>query len=167
MIDSFQNEIPKSRINLSVDLRVDGQTKTVALPHKTLVIGDFSAGGNTLPIADRVRKSVTKESLDAVLNDIHPELTLVLENKLGRGGKEMPVHLRFESMKDFHPEALVEQVPSMKRLLALRNLLKDLRAHVIDNQAFKEMLKAMLQSPEKVTLLKRDIDQVIEDSSRP
>ena len=82
MTDSFQNEIPKSRINLSVDLRVDGKTKTVALPHKTLVMGDFSSGANKLPLQDRERKPVTKDSIDSVLKDISPSLNLVLKNKL-------------------------------------------------------------------------------------
>ena len=69
-------------------------------------------------------------------------------------------------MKDFHPEAIVLQMPPLKRLLALRNLLKDLRAHVIDNQAFKEMLKELFQSPENIKLLQQDIDLVIQDGSK-
>ena len=166
MTDSFQNEIPKSRINLSVDLRVDGKTKTVALPHKTLVMGDFSSGANKLPLQDRERKPVTKDSIDSVLKDISPTLNLVLKNKLGRGPDELPIELTFESMKDFHPESVVLQMAPLKRLLALRNLLKDLRAHVIDNQVFKEMLKELFQSPENIKLLQQDIDLVIQDSSK-
>lgn len=166
MMDNFQNEIPKSRINLSVDLKVDGKTKTVALPHKTLVMGDFSAGGNCLPLQDRERKEVSKESLDAVIKDIAPTLNMILPNKIGRESEEIAVQLVFESLKDFHPESIVLQVPALKRLLAIRNLLKDLRAHMLDNQAFKEMLKNILQSPENIKLLKKDMDSVIEDQSK-
>ncbi|EFH5511849.1 hypothetical protein GPH39_24355, partial [Escherichia coli] len=42
MSSSFQNEIPKARVNLKLDLHTGGGQKKVELPLKLLVAGDFS-----------------------------------------------------------------------------------------------------------------------------
>jgi type VI secretion system protein ImpB len=44
MADSFQNEVPKARINLKLDLHTGGASKKMELPLKLLVAGDFSNG---------------------------------------------------------------------------------------------------------------------------
>jgi type VI secretion system protein ImpB len=44
MADSFQNEVPKARINLKLDLHTGGASKKTELPLKLLVAGDFSNG---------------------------------------------------------------------------------------------------------------------------
>jgi type VI secretion system protein ImpB len=43
MADSFQNEIPKARVNISLDVETYGAKRKVELPHKALVIGAASA----------------------------------------------------------------------------------------------------------------------------
>ncbi|EOC0517067.1 type VI secretion system contractile sheath small subunit, partial [Cronobacter sakazakii] len=42
MSGSFQEEIPKARINLKLNLHTGGAQKKVELPLKLLVTGDFS-----------------------------------------------------------------------------------------------------------------------------
>lgn len=40
MADSFQNEVPKARINLKLDLHTGGASKKTELPLKLLVAGE-------------------------------------------------------------------------------------------------------------------------------
>jgi type VI secretion system protein ImpB len=48
-------------------------------------------------------------------------------------------------MKDFTPEPA--QIPQLKAMLAMRNLLRDLKANLLDNQTFrKELEKIVLTS---------------------
>ena len=49
MADSFQNEVPKARINLKLDLHTGGASKKMELPLKLLVTGDFSVKRLTSP----------------------------------------------------------------------------------------------------------------------
>ncbi len=42
MADTFQNEVPRARINLKLSLHTGGAQKKVELPLKLLTIGDFS-----------------------------------------------------------------------------------------------------------------------------
>lgn len=44
MSESFQNEIPRARVNIKLDLVTGGAQKKVELPLKLLSVGDFSNG---------------------------------------------------------------------------------------------------------------------------
>ncbi len=50
---SFQNEIPKARINIKLDLHTGGAQKKVELPLKLLVMGDYSNGQEQRPLSER------------------------------------------------------------------------------------------------------------------
>jgi hypothetical protein len=73
MAESFQKEIPSSRINISVDLHTGGAQKKVELPLKLLIAGDFSAGKSKDPLSARKKVSINKQNFDQVLADYHPE----------------------------------------------------------------------------------------------
>ncbi|MCH9286090.1 type VI secretion system contractile sheath small subunit, partial [Klebsiella quasipneumoniae] len=53
MTDTFQNEVPKARINLKLSLHTGGVQKKVELPLKLLTIGDFSHGKENRPLSER------------------------------------------------------------------------------------------------------------------
>ena len=57
---SFQNEIPKARVNLKLDLHTGGAQKKVELPLKLLVTGDFSNGAEQRPLSEREKIDVNK-----------------------------------------------------------------------------------------------------------
>lgn len=44
MSNSYQNEIPKARVNIKLDLHTGNASKKMELPLKLLVTGDFSNG---------------------------------------------------------------------------------------------------------------------------
>src|SRR5260370_11550013 len=99
-MDSFQREIPKSRVQITLDLHTGGARKKLELPLKLLVAGDFSAGKEQAPLAERKKINIDKNNFDSVLGDLHPELKIGAENTLAGDGSELPVSLRFQSMKD-------------------------------------------------------------------
>jgi type VI secretion system protein ImpB len=49
MAESFQNEVPKARVNIKLDLHTGGAQKKVELPLKLLVMGDYSNGQKQSP----------------------------------------------------------------------------------------------------------------------
>ncbi len=63
MSSSFQNEIPKARVNLKLDLHTGGGQKKVELPLKLLVAGDFSNGQEERPLSERVKRTSIKTIL--------------------------------------------------------------------------------------------------------
>ncbi|MDA8497058.1 MULTISPECIES: type VI secretion system contractile sheath small subunit [unclassified Citrobacter] len=147
MADSFQNEVPKARVNLKLDLHTGGASKKTELPLKLLVAGDFSNGQDFSPLSGREKTNITKNNFDAVLSDYSPRVDLTVKNTLADDGSEDAISLTFRNMKDFSPEQISRQIPQLKAMLSMRNLLRDLKANLLDNQAFRKELEKILLNP--------------------
>ncbi|WP_039058511.1 type VI secretion system contractile sheath small subunit [Enterobacter sp. Bisph1] len=147
MADSFQNEVPKARINLKLDLHTGGASKKTELPLKLLVAGDFSNGQETAPLSEREKVDINKNNFDSVLAEYSPNVNFVVKNTLAGDGSENHVSLSFQNMKDFSPEQVARQIPQLKAMLAMRNLLRDLKANLVDNQTFRKELEKILLNP--------------------
>lgn len=104
MTDSFQNEVPKARVNLKLDVHTGGGSKKTELPLKLLVAGDFSNGQESSPLSERGKVNVNKNNFDAVLSEFSPKIKLDIRNSLNSDGSEENIALTFQSMKDFTPE---------------------------------------------------------------
>jgi len=73
-----------------------------------------------------------------------------VENTLAGDGSELPVQLKFDSMQDFEPGSIVNQVEPLRKLLETRDKLKDLLATIDTAQPalerkFEEILKQTQQ----------------------
>lgn len=147
MSDSFQNEVPKARVNLRLDLHTGGAQKKVELPLKLLVTGDFSNGGDQRPLSEREKIDINKNNFNSVLSEFSPSVKLAVENTLAGDGSEEDVSLTFRTMKDFEPEQLARQMPQLKAMLAMRNLLKDLKSNLLDNATFRKSFETILRDP--------------------
>ena len=62
----------------------------------------------------------------------------------GEKDSNLAVNLRFKHLSDFGPEAIVEQVPELKRLLDLRKALTALKGPLGNVPAFKRKMQALL-----------------------
>jgi type VI secretion system protein ImpB len=147
MSDSFQSEVPKARVNLKLDLHTGGAQKKTELPLKLLVAGDFSHGQETAPLSERDRVNLNKNNFNSVLSEYSPKVRLTVENTLAGDGSEENIELTFRDMSDFTPEQVARQIPQLKAMLAMRNLLRDLKANLLDNQAFRKELEKILLDP--------------------
>ena len=95
MADTFQNEVPRARINLKLSLHTGGAQKKVELPLKLLTIGDFSHGKENRPLSEREKINVNKNNFNSVLSEFSPEVNLSVPNTLAGNGEEENVRLRF------------------------------------------------------------------------
>lgn len=145
MADSIQNEVPAARINIKLDLHTGGAQKKVELPLKLLVMGDYSHGQENRPIAEREKISINKNNFNAVLADLNPKAKLTIKNTLAGDDTETNVSLSFKDMKDFEPEQVAKQIPALRSLLAMRNLLRDLKSNLLDNATFRLELERILK----------------------
>ncbi|EHN8829349.1 TPA: type VI secretion system contractile sheath small subunit [Enterobacter bugandensis] len=147
MADTFQNEVPKARINLKLSLHTGGSQKKVELPLKLLTVGDFSNGKETRPLSERKKINVNKNNFNSVLSEFNPEVNLNVENTLAGDGSEENVKLSFSDIKDFEPEQVARQIPQLRAMLAMRNLLRDLKSNLLDNATFRKELEKILKDP--------------------
>lgn len=147
MSSSYQSEIPKARINLKLDLHTGGASKKSELPLKLLIAGDLSNGQNSAPLSERKKVDLNKNNFDSVLSEYSPKINLAVKNTLAGDGSEESISLSFQSMKDFEPEQIARQIPQLKAMLAMRNLLRDLKANLLDNATFRKELEKILLDP--------------------
>lgn len=147
MADSFQSEIPKARVNIRLDLHTGGAQKKVELPLKLLSVGDFSNGKAEGPLSEREKINVNKNNFNSVLSELNPEVNLIVKNTLASDGSEENIRLQFQDMKDFEPEQVARQIPQLRAMLAMRNLLRDLKSNLLDNVTFRKELEKILKDP--------------------
>ncbi|WP_392433387.1 type VI secretion system contractile sheath small subunit [Yersinia sp. HM-2024] len=142
---SFQNEIPKARINIKLDLHTGGAQKKMELPLKLLVMGDYSNGQEQRPLSEREKLNINKNNFNSVLAEFHPSLKLAVPDTLADDNTDTAVALTFREMKDFEPENVARQIPQLRALLAMRNLLRDLKSNLLDNATFRRELENILK----------------------
>lgn len=147
MADTFQNEVPKARINLKLSLHTGGAQKKVELPLKLLTVGDFSNGQENRPLSEREKINVNKNNFNSVLSEFNPEVNLNVKNTLTDDGSEEAIKLNFSDIKDFEPEQVARQIPQLRAMLAMRNLLRDLKSNLLDNATFRKELEKILKDP--------------------
>lgn len=167
MAESFQREIPKARVNISLDLHTGGAQKRVELPLKLLVMGDYSAGKEKAQLANRKKVNINKSNFNAVLADINPQANIISLNTLAGDDSEMRVALSFKSMKDFSPESVARQIPELQALMAMRNLLRDLKSNLLDNGAFRRELEKILKDESLSASLRADLGRIASIEMQP
>jgi len=160
MAESFQNEVPKARVNIKLDLHTGGAQKKVELPLKLLVMGDYSNGQDTRALSDRTKVAINKNNFDAVLADYNPTAKIAVENTLSTDEAELPVTLDFKSMDDFKPDVVASKVPQLRALMAARNLLRDLKSNLLDNAMFRRELEKILKDPALSEKLRADLQKI-------
>ena len=71
------------------------------------------------------------------------------------------VKLKLENMKSFHPEQVAKQVPELNRMLAMRNLLQDLRNRVVSMSQFRKQLEKIVKDKDALEKLAGELDQFV------
>lgn len=158
MADSFQSEIPKARVNIRLDLHTGGAQKKVELPLKLLTVGDFSNGKAEGPLSEREKINVNKNNFNSVLAELTPQMNLTVKNTLANDGSEENIQLQFQDMKDFEPEQVARQIPQLRAMLAMRNLLRDLKSNLLDNVTFRKELGKILKDPSLSDELRNELN---------
>jgi type VI secretion system protein ImpB len=70
-----------------------------------------------------------------------PRLALKVDNKLTNDGSKMNTELRFNSLQDFEPDNVVQQVEPLRKLVEARQKLRDLLSKTDGNDRLEELLQ--------------------------
>lgn len=137
---------PKERVNIVYKPATGDAKEEVELPLKVLVMGDFTMAEDDTPVEDRKAINIDKDNFNEVLKSYDIKLDTVVDNKLAdEEGEEMAVSLDFNSLKDFDPDAIVEKVPELKKLVELRNALKAVKGPLGNIPEFKKKLNDIVK----------------------
>jgi type VI secretion system protein ImpB len=166
MAGSFQNEIPPARINLKLDVGKGNAKKKIELPLKMLMVGDYSFKKHDDRVSDREKISINKENFTQVMESMDLNLKYNVENKIAGDG-DLAIDLNVKNMDSFKPENVAKNVPAMSKLLAARNLLKDLKSNLLDNREFRKRLEDIIKDPAAMKSLQDELRKVVPEEQKP
>lgn len=142
------NRVRKPRVHITYEVETEGAEIVKELPFVVGIMGDFS-GDPTQPLrpmTDRKFIQVDRDNFNEVMARMTPGLNLKVDNKLADDGSQMSVNLKFNSMDDFEPARVAEQVPALKVLLDTRNKLRDLMSKADRSDELESLLEKVLSN---------------------
>ena len=149
---AIQDEIPKSRLTLRYKTEVSGQPEDLTLPLRMLVTGDFSLGSSKdrkVDLEERRLRNMDGKNTDAVMKDMGMSLKFAVPNKIDPESEEdMNVEIPIDSMKAFLPDHIAENVPKLKGILMLKQLLEEVLSNVDNRKEFRNLLGKLLSDQE-------------------
>jgi type VI secretion system protein ImpB len=136
---------PKERVNIVYRPAIGDAKEEVELPLKILVVGDFTQQQDERAVEDREAINIDKDNFNDVMKAQKLSLNLTVPNKLAENpDEEMSVDLKFESLKDFGPEALAEKNPELQKLLELRKALSSLKGPLSNVPEFRKKIQGLV-----------------------
>jgi type VI secretion system protein ImpB len=142
------NRVRKPRVHITYEVETEGAQIVRELPFVVGVLGDFSGDPTQplRPLAERKFIQIDRDNFNDVMARLAPGLNLKVDNKLADDGTQMAVDLKFNSIEDFEPGRVVDQVPALKALLETRNKLRDLMSKVDRSEELETLLEQVLKN---------------------
>ncbi|ALN74616.1 type VI secretion system contractile sheath small subunit [Aureimonas sp. AU20] len=158
MSESLQhklNRVRKPRVHITYDVETEGAAVRKELPFVVGVLGDFSGKSYEpqKPLRDRKFTQIDRDNFDETLQRLTPGAQFRVDNTLSDDGSEIAVDLRFKSMADFEPAAVVQQVEPLRKLLEARNKLRDLMTKVDRSEELESLLEEVLKNTDQIQAL--------------
>ena len=151
--------VRKPRVHITYDLETNGQKSEREIPFVMGVMGDYS-GDNTdarKPMGEREFVNIDRDNFNDIMGKINPTLNLKVDNTLADDDSTMGVGLEFNSIEDFEPQKLVDQVEPLKKLLEARNKLRDLLAKADRSEELENVLEEILSNTDAITSLSSEL----------
>ena len=137
---------PRERVNIVYRPALGDAKEDVELPLKILVMGDFTGQPDDRRLEDRETTNIDKDNFNEVLKAQGIGLNVMVPNKIsGKPDDEMSVNLKFDSLQDFGPEAVVKKTPELNRLLELREALGALKGPLSNLPDFRKKIQELVK----------------------
>ena len=150
---------PKERINVTFKPATGNAVEEIELPMKVMVLGDFQQRHDPRALQDRKPVSINKNNFAEVMEKQGLSLEISVPNVLqdGEAENDIPVRLQVNSMRDFEPCAILEQIPETSKLLRIREALVALRGPMGNMPAFRKALDDVLKDAGQREEIKREL----------
>ena len=151
--ESLQKKVGRvrpPRVQITYDVQVGDAIEKRDLPFVVGVMADLSGMPEKPlpPIAKRKFVVIDRDNVNEVMKKIEPHLAFKVANRLNEDDTKLNVDLHFESMDDFQPARIAQQITPLRKLLELRNSLANLRSSLIGNEKLDNLLQEMIQNEE-------------------
>lgn len=153
------SRVRKPRVHITYEVEIGDAMEKRELPFVMGVLGDFSGTPTSKlkPLRDRKFVQIDRDNINDVLRQMTPGLNLRVENTLAGDGSELGVQLKFESMDDFEPAQVANQVEPLKKLVETRNQLRDLLTKVDVSSDLEATLEEVLKNTDSAAKLAEEL----------
>ena len=139
---------PKERVNIVYRPATGDAKSEVELPLKLLVVGDYTLRNDDTPIEEMKPVNIDKDNFNDVLKAQKLSLDLTVPNKLD--DKDDPdavlaMNMSFEHINDFTPDDIVDKVPELRQMIALRDGLKALKGPLGNIPDFRKKVQELIE----------------------
>lgn len=93
------------------------------------------------------------------MESLAPRAAFQVDNTLTEEGGRMSIDLTFKSMEDFRPEQIVQQVDPLRKLVAARERLTDLRNKISNSERLEDLLDEVLKNTDQVRQLSAEVEK--------
>ena len=144
MAESLQKWVGRNRpprVQITYDVEIGDAVEKKELPFVMGVLADLAGHPAEAPskLKDRRFVDIDRDNFNQIMEKISPRLDLSIDDRL-KGEGQIKVELNFSQFSDFHPEAIVQQVPRLAKLLQARTQLRDLLSKLDGNDELNELL---------------------------
>jgi len=162
MPESYQEKLKrvrKPRVHITYDVETEGARVVKELPFVMGVIGDFSghATKELQPLEERKFIEINRDNFDDVMRRMSVGLQMRVEDTLKGDNTEFPVNLTFNSLSDFAPASIIQQVEPLRRLLEMRDRLRDLGSKVDRSAELEGVLEKVLKNTDELKKLSAEL----------
>lgn len=151
--------VRKPRVHITYDVETNGALEKKELPFVVGVMGDYSGDNteNKKALKDRSFVQMDRDNFTEAMAKIAPKLSMKVENTLTDDGSEIPVDLSFNSLEDFEPHRVIDQVEPLRKLLETRNKLRDLMGKVDRSEELEALVESLLQDNDSIKKLSEEL----------
>jgi type VI secretion system protein ImpB len=151
--------VRKPRVHITYEVETEGAEILRELPFVVGIMGDFSGDPTEplRPLAERKFIQIDRDNFNEVMARMTPGLNIRVDNKLADDGSQMAVALKFNSIEDFEPGRVADQVPALRALLETRNKLRDLMSKVDRSEQLESLLEQILKNENELKSLSGEL----------
>jgi type VI secretion system protein ImpB len=160
MAESTQHKLDRvrpPRVQITYDVETGGAIQKKELPFVVGIMSDL-AGKPSKPlprVKDRKFVALDPDNFNDVMTGIGPRVAMRVDNKLTNDpDSQLNVELTFNSMDDFNPVNVVNQVEPLRKLFETRQRLVDLLAKLDGNDALDSLLQDVIANSDGLKELK-------------
>jgi len=139
---------PKERVNITYRPATGDAKEELELPLKLLVVGDFTMAKDDRSVEERDPINIDKDNFNDVLKAQNLSMDLSVANTLtDKPDERMALNLKFDSLKQFDPDAIVQQVPELKKMMELREAIKAMKGPLGNVPEFRKKIQSIIDDP--------------------
>jgi type VI secretion system protein ImpB len=156
--ESLQHKLDRvrsPRVQITYDVEIGDAIEMKEIPFVVGVLADLSGKPDEpLPrVKDRKFVEIDRDNFNNVLAAMKPRVAFKVENKLTGDDTKLAVELRFNSLDDFHPQQVVQQVEPLRKLVEARHRLSELLNKLDGNDKLDELLQQVIASTDSLQKL--------------